>query len=58
MLKIALIFLVVISLLVLLFLLYQSQKMLRQVQKQELAEKRLNQQNKRKILHPKLKQKK
>ncbi|WP_162937173.1 hypothetical protein [Acinetobacter baylyi] len=57
MLKIALIILVVISLAVLLFLVYQSQKMLRQVQKQEMQERRLNQHHKERTLHPKLKDK-
>ncbi|CAG67989.1 MULTISPECIES: hypothetical protein [Acinetobacter] len=57
MLKIALIILVVISLAVLLFLVYQSQKMLRQIQKQEMQERRLNQHPKERTLHPKLKDK-
>jgi len=50
--KIAMIALVIIALAVLLFLFYISQKMLRQVQKQEAAEKA--QQKPERQLHPKL----
>ncbi|EXB46289.1 hypothetical protein [Acinetobacter sp. 1000160] len=52
MLKIILIVVVILSLALLLFLLYQSQKMLRHVQKQQALENKLN--GKARQLHPKL----
>ncbi|MCU4390217.1 hypothetical protein KTH73_05725 [Acinetobacter courvalinii] len=54
MLKIILIVVVILSLALLLFLLYQSQKMLRYVQKQQALENKLN--GKARQLHPKLQQ--
>lgn len=54
MLKIILIVVVILSLALLLFLLYQSQKMLRHVQKQQALENKLN--RKARQLHPKLQQ--
>ncbi|WP_373883309.1 hypothetical protein ACEQ85_02695 [Acinetobacter pittii] len=54
MLKIILIVAVILSLALLLFLLYQSQKMLRHVQKQQALENKLN--GKARQLHPKLQQ--
>ncbi|MCU4578300.1 hypothetical protein KTJ34_12775 [Acinetobacter courvalinii] len=54
MLKIILIVVVIFSLVLLVFLLYQSQKMLRHVQKQQALENKLN--GKARQLHPKLQQ--
>ncbi|WP_038342106.1 hypothetical protein [Acinetobacter sp. A47] len=53
-LKVFLILVVICSLILLLFLLYQSQKMLRHVQKQQALENKLN--GKARRLHPKLQQ--
>ncbi|EKU56852.1 MULTISPECIES: hypothetical protein [Acinetobacter] len=53
-LKVVLILVVIFSLVLLLFLLYQSQKMLRHVQKQQALENKLN--GKARQLHPKLQQ--
>lgn len=53
-LKIILIVVVIFSLVLLVFLLYQSQKMLRHVQKQQALENKLN--GKARQLHPKLQQ--
>lgn len=53
-LKIILIVVVILSLALLSFLLYQSQKMLRHVQKQQALENKLN--GKARQLHPKLQQ--
>lgn len=54
MLKFVLIFVVILSVLLLLFLLYQSQKMLRHVQKQQAIENKKY--GKPRQLHPKLQQ--
>ena len=54
MLKVVLILVVILSLALLLFLAYQSQKMLRHVQKQQALENRQN--GKSRQLHPKLRQ--
>lgn len=51
-LKVILILVVIFSLVLLLFLAYQSQKMLRHVQKQQALENKLN--GKTRQLHPKL----
>ncbi|USA45622.1 hypothetical protein NDN11_12985 [Acinetobacter sp. C26M] len=56
MLKVVLILVVIFSVILLLFLLYQSQKMLRHVQKQQALENKLN--GKARQLHPKLQQQK
>lgn len=56
MLKVFLIILVILSLAGLFFLLYQSQKMLRHVQKQQALENK--QKGKERQLHPKLRQNK
>ncbi|MGN5765338.1 hypothetical protein ACNQO6_13440 [Acinetobacter calcoaceticus] len=53
-LKVVLILVVIFSLVLLLFLLYQSQKMLRHVQKQQALENKLN--GRARQLHPKLQQ--
>ncbi|MCU4368546.1 hypothetical protein [Acinetobacter courvalinii] len=53
-LKVVLILVVIFSLVLLLFLLYQSQKMLRHVQKQQALENKLN--SRARQLHPKLQQ--
>ncbi|ENX20647.1 hypothetical protein F892_02670 [Acinetobacter vivianii] len=53
-LKVILILVVIFSLVLLLFLAYQSQKMLRHVQKQQALENKLN--GKTRQLHPKLQQ--
>ena len=53
-LKIILIVVVIFSLVLLVFLLYQSQKMLRHVQKQQALENKLN--GRARQLHPKLQQ--
>jgi hypothetical protein len=55
-LKIILIVAVILSLALLLFLLYQSQKMLRHVQKQQALENKKN--GRERQLHPKLQQRK
>ncbi|MDS7945571.1 hypothetical protein RMA95_16825 [Acinetobacter sp. V110_1] len=52
--KIILILVVLLSLALLLFLLYQSQKMLRHVQKQQALENKKNERERQ--LHPKLQQ--
>ena len=54
MLKVVLILVVILSLALLLFLAYQSQKMLRHVQKQQALENRQN--GKSRQLHPKVRQ--
>ena len=56
MLKVVLILLVILSLALLLFLAYQSQKMLRHVQKQQALENKKN--GRERQLHPKLQQRK
>ena len=56
MLKVVLIIAVILSFILLLFLLYQSQKMLRHVQKQQALENKKY--GKARQLHPKLKQQK
>lgn len=56
MLKVVLIIAVILSFILLLFLLYQSQKMLRHVQKQQALENKKY--GKARQLHPKLQQKK